>query len=88
MLTSITKRIVTKALTRTVAASWLIGVTGQRGAERLLMAERCPSSLERLYAALQATERALGDLVVVACAHLGIEMDDVLAPLIAARIGA
>jgi hypothetical protein len=56
MTTSITKRIATALLTRTVEAAWV-------GAERLLMAERCPPTLLRLYTALQATGEALEALV-------------------------
>lgn len=85
MTTSITKQLATNLLTRTTEAAWAVMVIGERGAARLLMAERNPLLLQRLYTALQATGEALEALVETTAARLGIDMLDVLEPLIAAR---
>lgn len=84
MNTSITKRIVTKALTEIIEGAWHVGARGQRGAERLLMSEqRRPL---RLYTAMQSIEATLEALVESVAARLGIDMQEVLAPIVAARV--
>ncbi|WP_316189714.1 hypothetical protein [Bradyrhizobium sp. SZCCHNS1054] len=86
MTNNITKRIVAKALTEAVIASWLVGAIGQHGEERLLNARWRPTTLKRLCIALQNAEDALGRRVNAMARRFGIDMDDVLEPLIAARI--
>lgn len=83
---SITKRATINLLTRTTELAWSVIGIGERGAERLLMAERCPLLLRRLYTALRDAGEALEELVETTAAHLGIDMRDVLEPTIAARV--
>ena len=83
-MTSITKHIATSLLTRTVETAWIVMGIGEGGAERLL--ERCPPTLQRLYTRLQAIGEALEALAETTAARLGIDMLDVLEPIIASRV--
>jgi hypothetical protein len=87
MTTSITKRVATALLTRTTETAWAVIGVGERGAERLFMAEQCPPTLVRFFTALQATGEALEALVETTGRRLGIDMADVLEPAIASRVG-
>ncbi|WP_316186333.1 MULTISPECIES: hypothetical protein [unclassified Bradyrhizobium] len=86
MTTSIVTRIITKLLTQTDAIAWRAVYTGQEGRERLLRAEQSPLWLERLYTAMQAAGEALEAFAEATAARIGIDMADVLEPLIAARM--